>query len=249
MSSMQFLRPNQPPGSSASAGGLASTETSATVDQPGHDCLFAKDLMDFAQQFVEGTAANPEDPTLAHVQNCLYCRPRYEALVSLHRLEPGPVELHPPFTPLPPLDHWSGDLVAAHALAAEAGGQSIVAATLEPKDGGCQLANRSLSLELRWEPFQEGKIRCQLVVPIAGRGALAGTPGDVLERLHNQQYMVEFTSEKDPYGAWGFDTVLQWDNRKTALVSPRRVLPLRGFHGFDKMELTHLQPVVGYDLK
>jgi hypothetical protein len=202
--------------------------------------------MDFAKSFVEGTAANPENSLLGHIQTCPYCQPRFEALRSLHQLKPVAVERDPAFKVQPALDSWSGLLVAAQTLAADAGWQEVVAATLKPS-ARCRLADRPLYLELRWEPVREKKVRCQLLLPILGRGAAAGTPREVLAPLSGQQFMVEFTND-DPYGGWGFSTILQWDNRETGLVSPRRVLPLRGFHAFKEMRLTHLQPIGDYDL-
>jgi len=205
--------------------------------------LLAVDLMQLARSFPgkRDEAAS----ALTHVLSCPHCSPRFKALTSLYQLEPAPpLAASDSVVASVALDSWVGQLIPARVLAADMGGQVIAANLLPGSD--CKLADHPLHAELHCESIRNGKIRCQLMAPAAGKG-MTGTPSDVLDRFAQQQYMVELSGD-DPYGAFGFDTILQWDNGGKCLISPPRVLALSGHSTFHKLELTHLRAVPGYDM-
>lgn len=217
----------------------------ATVDHPGLGCLLAVDLMKLAHSFAE-KHDEAASKALAHVLSCPHCTPRFNTLTSFYQLEAAPQAASDSVVAGVVLDSWIGQLIPARVLAAHMGGQ-VIAANLLP-GSGCKLADHPLHAELHCESIRNGKIRCQLMAPAAGRG-MSGTPKDILDRFAQQQYMVELSDDDDPYGACGFDTILQWDNGGKCLISPPHVLALSGHSTFHKLELTHLRAVPGYDMQ
>lgn len=210
-------------------------------EQRGPDCLYATELMKLADVRRRPTDRASEQ-ALEHIRGCSYCGPRYDALVRLAETEPASVETpEAPYEPLPPLDTWSGPIaVSGQMQDTEGSGGRVSAITLTPNPNS-KLASQPLYLELHWSPSPSGGILCRLVVPASGKGNHpAGVAKDVLDRLNKQWFMVELTTG-DPNRIWGFDTILQWDDRETALVSPLRVVRLKDISEFCELVLTHLE--------